>query len=75
MLVDGWNSSQHSHREGNDDGPAQHGQQGAARCEEADANAAVALWAVEFIQSYDMVQQVCGLPSQKPAECCCQEQA
>lgn len=74
VLIDGGHSGHHGHREGDDHSPAQHGQQAAAWCEEADANAAVALRAVEFIQSHDMVQQACGLPSQEPAQCCCQQQ-
>lgn len=75
VRIDDWYGGHHSHKESNDHHPAQHGQQAVAWREEADANAAVALRAVEFKQSHDMAQQECGLSSQEPAECCCQEQA
>lgn len=74
LLIDDPHGGQHGHGEGNDNSSAQHGQQAAAPCEQADADAAVALWAVEFIQSRDMVQQAWGLAGQEPAESCSQEQ-
>lgn len=75
VLIDDEYGGHHSHREGDDHGPAQHGQHTAAGCEQADAYAAVALWAVQFIHSRDVLQQPGGLPGQKPAESSRQKQA
>lgn len=73
MVDDGY-SSQHSHKESDGHDPAQHRQQVPPRCEEADADAAVVLRAVQPVQSSDVTQEGCCLSCQEPAECCCQEQ-
>lgn len=48
VFIDDWYGCQHGHKERDDHNPAEQRQQAVAWCEEADANAAVALWAVEL---------------------------
>lgn len=48
VFIDDWYGGHPGHKEYDDHNPAQQRQQTVAWCEEADANAAVALWAVEL---------------------------
>lgn len=75
VLIDDRYGGQHGHQECDGHNPAQQRQQIVSRWEEADANAAVALWAVELEQCHNMSPQELGLSSQEPAESRCQNQA
>lgn len=75
VSIDDRHRGHYSHRESDDHGLAQHGQQAVAWCQETDADAAVALGAVELEQGPDMAQQERGASGQEPAEGCGQDQA